>query len=104
MANRSAAGRARVRVVVTIEEERRIICAPGGGRNRMITLDALRMLDMDDLVRIKMEHLLIAVNGTKGPIRTGGILSLRVKCEPREPAAKQPLSARDGFSPLWGSK
>ena len=58
---------------------------------------------MDDLVRIKMEHLLIAVNGTKGPIRTGGILSLRVKCEPREPAAKQPLSARDGFSPLWAA-
>jgi hypothetical protein len=47
-ANRSVAGRARFRVVVAIEQERRIICAPGGGRNRMITLDALRMLDMDD--------------------------------------------------------
>jgi hypothetical protein len=49
LANRSAAGRARVRVVVTIEEERRVICAPCGGRNRMSTLDALRMLDMDNL-------------------------------------------------------
>jgi hypothetical protein len=44
--NRSAAGRARVRVSAAIEQERRIICAPGGGRNRMCPLDALRMLNM----------------------------------------------------------
>ena len=41
LGERSLAGRARVRVTVTIELERRIICAPGGGRNRMSASDAL---------------------------------------------------------------
>ena len=48
LANRSDAGRARIRVVETIEQERRIICAPGRGRNRMMALDALPGLDIDD--------------------------------------------------------
>jgi hypothetical protein len=46
LANRSDAGRARSRVVDTIEQERRIICTPGRGRNRMIILDALRTLNI----------------------------------------------------------
>jgi hypothetical protein len=38
----------------------------------MSTLDALRMLDMDDLRNSKMAHLLINVNGTKDPISSRG--------------------------------
>ena len=54
----------------TIERLRRIICAPGKGRKRMSTFDALRMLNMDDWE--ELEQLLIIVNGTKDPIRRRG--------------------------------